>query len=95
MQYTSLVSLVELLLKLFWALARLLLALHVLLLSVVIVEGVVHVLVIINPSADHVRVLLVEVNTGRLSMEKNWLIVANLISCQSGGSVKKHLTPKV
>ena len=50
---------------------------------------------IINPCANHVRVLLVEVNAGRLSMEKNWLIVANLISCQSGRPVKKHLTPKV
>lgn len=93
--YISLVCLVELLLELFLALTSFLLALQVLLFVVAVVEGVVHVLVIVDPSTDHVRVLLMEMHAGGLSMKEHWLIVANLISSQSGRSIEQHLTPQV
>ena len=63
MPYISLVSLVELLLELFGVFSGLLLALQVLLFCVAVVESVVHVLVIVNPSANHMGILLMEVNT--------------------------------
>lgn len=63
MAYISLVSLVELLLELFGVFSGLLLALQVLLFGVAVVERVVHVLVIVNPSANHMGILLMEVNT--------------------------------
>lgn len=93
--YISLVSLVELLLELFGGFSGLLLALQVLLFGVTVVERVVHILVIVNPSANHMGILLMEVNTGRFTVEKNWLIVANLIGCQCGRSIEQHFTPQV
>jgi len=95
MRYISLVSLIKLLLKLFLSLPRFLLALQVLLFSVIIVKSLIHILVIVNPCADHVWVLLMEMYACGLTMQKNWLIVANLISGQSGRSIEKHLTPEV
>lgn len=88
-------SLVELLLELFGGFSGLLLALQVLLFGVTVVERVVHILVIVNPSANHMGILLMEVNTGRFTVEKNWLIVANLIGCQCGRSIEQHFTPQV
>lgn len=88
-------SLVELLLELFGGFSGLLLALQVLLFGVTVVERVVHILVIVNPSANHMGILLMEVNTGRFTVEKNWLIVANLIRCQCGRSIEQHFTPQV
>ena len=95
MAYISFVSLVELLLELFGVFSGLLLALQVLLFGVVVVERVVHVLVIVYPTANHMGILLMEVNTGSFTVEKHWLIVANLIGCQSGRSIQQHLTPQV
>ena len=88
-------SLVELLLELFGGFSCLLLALQVLLFGVTVVERVVHILVIVNPSANHMGILLMEVNTGRFTVEKNWRIVANLIGCQCGRSIEQHFTPQV
>ena len=86
--YISLVCLVELLLELFLALDSFLLALQVLLFLVTVVEGIVHVFVIVDPSADHMRVLLMEMYARGLSMKENWLIVANLVSSQSSRSIE-------
>ena len=93
--YISLVSLVKLLLELFGGFCGLLLALQVLLFGVAVVERVVHVLVIVDPSANHMGILFMEVNTGRFTVEEHWLIVANLIGCQRGRSIEQHFTPQV
>ena len=55
-------GLVELLLELFLALTSFLLAIQVLLFVVAVVERIVHVLVIVDPSANHMRVLLMEMH---------------------------------
>lgn len=93
--YISLVCLIQLLLELFLALTSFLLVLQVLLFLVAVVEGIIHVLVIVDPSADHVRVLLMEMHARGLSMKEHWLIVANLVSSQSSRSIEQHLTPQV
>ena len=93
--YISLVSLVELLFKLVWSFSCFRLSLQILLLRVVIVKGIIHVFVIINPASNHVRVLLMEMHACWVSMKKNWLIVADLICGQCSGSIEEHLTPQV
>ena len=93
--YISLVSLVELLFKLVWSFSCFRLSLQILLLRVVIVKGIIHVFVIINPASNHMRVLLMEMHACWVSMKKNWLIVADLICGQCSGSIEEHLTPQV
>ena len=60
-------SLIELLLKLIGR-ATSCLAVQVLFLEVVVVEFVVEIFVVVDPGADHVGVLFVEMNGGGLSV---------------------------
>lgn len=89
------VCLVESLLELVGGLAAFLLFGDVLGLKIVVIEVLIEVLVIVNPSSDHVGVLLVEVDAGGFSVEEHGLVVADMIGCKGLGSIEQHLTPKV
>ncbi len=50
---------------------------------------------VINPSSYHVRVFFVEVDGARLSIERHWLVVANMVSGKSFRSINQHLSKQV
>ncbi len=91
----SLVCLIKLLLKWLRRLCTLHFIFEILLLKVIVVKVFAHILMVIYPGRNHVRILLVEVHTWRLTVEEHRLVVADLIRGQSGGPIEQHLTPKV
>ena len=93
--WVSLVSMVQLLFQRLDWIAWLWLAVKVLLLQIVVVKFVVHVLMIVNPGGNHVRILFMKVHTWGLTVEQYWLVVPNLICGQGSWSVKKHFPPQV
>jgi hypothetical protein len=93
--FISLLSLVELVLELFGVFPGLLLGIKVLLFGVAVVERIVHVLVIVNPSAINMGILLMKVNTATFPVEMHSLIVANLIGRQCSRSAEQHFTLQV
>lgn len=50
---------------------------------------------IVDPSTDHVRILLMEMNGRGLSMKEHRLIVPNLIGGKGGRPVEQMLAPEV
>jgi len=88
-----LVSIIKLLLDCFGSSSRLLFSLEILALEITVVEIVTHVLVIVDPCADHMRVLFVEVHCRGCAVEQHWLVIANLIGCEGSWSIEKVLSP--
>lgn len=89
------VCLIELLLEVVWVLGGFLLGIDVDLFEVFVVEIIAHVFMIIDPGSDHVWVLLMEMNTGGLSVQKNRLIVSNVVSRKCCLVIDQLFSPQV
>ena len=86
---------VQLLFKLLSRVSLLNLAFEVLLFQIVVVELVAHELVVVNPCGNHVLILFIEMHAGGLAVERDRLVVADLIRGQGSGSIQQHFTPEV
>ena len=69
------------------------LVLQVLTFQVVVVELCVEVLMIVDPRAYHMWVLLVEVCWTRCSVQRNLFVIAVVIGVEGFVSPEHHLTP--
>ena len=71
------------------------LVLHVFIFEVFVVELSIQVLVVINPGANHVWVLLVEVRVLWFTVKQNWFVETNVIGFKSLVAPKHVLTPQI
>jgi len=88
-------SSVKFLFKSFWWGLGLSLLIKVLFLQVFVVELIIEVFMIIDPWSDHMRILLMEVHCGWLSSDKDWLVVADVVSLEGSVVVDQRFSPKV
>ena len=70
-----------------------LLTVDVLTLQIVVIELCIKVLVIIDPGTNLMGVLFSEVGLLGFAMQKNWLIIANMVSCKSLITPENHFAP--
>ncbi len=64
-------------------------------LQIIVVEFSIEVLVVVDPCADHMRVLFSEVSVFWLTMHQHWFIIAVVISGKRLITPQYHLAPQV